>query len=75
MDWRKFLHIVSIPSVAYVLFIKCMCGIPMGIFHSMFAVVAVEYFKLQPEQNGMVMSYIGIVGLVCIDITFRLAFY
>lgn len=39
-------------------------GIPIGVFQSMFSVVAMESFKLQPEQNGYLMSYIGVLTMV-----------
>ncbi|XP_078719750.1 solute carrier family 67 member A1 isoform X2 [Lampetra fluviatilis] len=35
-----------------------------GIFHSMFSLLTMEYFKLQPEQNGYLMSYIGLLQMV-----------
>lgn len=39
-------------------------GIPIGVFQSMFSVVAMETFKLLPEQNGYMMSYVGILTMV-----------
>ena len=39
-------------------------GIPIGVFQSMFQVVALETFKLPADQNGMLMSYIGILTMV-----------
>ena len=39
-------------------------GIPIGVFQSMFQVVALETFKLPADQNGLLMSYIGILTMV-----------
>lgn len=44
-------------------------GIPIGVFQSMFSVVAMETFKLLPEQNGYMMSYVGILTMV--SLTFK----
>lgn len=39
-------------------------GIPIGIFQSMFQVVALETFNLPADQNGFLMAYIGILTMV-----------
>ena len=39
-------------------------GIPIGIFQSMFAVVAMEMFGLSATQNGYLMSYIGMLSML-----------
>ena len=43
-------------------------GVPIGIFQSMFQVVAMDTFKLEPDQNGYIMSYIGIIAMVWLDL-------
>lgn len=30
----------------------------------MFSTIALEFFKLQPEQNGYLMAYFGIIQMV-----------
>lgn len=35
-----------------------------GIFQVMFSIIALEFFNLQPEQNGYLMAYFGIVQMV-----------
>ncbi len=47
----------------------CFCssfaiGIPIGIFQSMFSVIAIEKFDLKADENGQIMSYIGILAMV-----------
>ena len=32
----------------------------------MFSIVAMEYFKLGPKENGIVLSYVGILSIVSI---------
>lgn len=41
-------------------------GLPIGVFQSMFSVVALETFKLPAEQNGYLLSYVGILTMVII---------
>lgn len=60
---KKILRLLRIPKVAYLLAIKCICGIPFGIFQSMFSIVAMEYFKLGPKENGIVLSYVGVLSI------------
>ena len=67
------MKILKIPKVAYLLAIKCICGIPFGIFQSMFSIVAMEYFKLGPKENGIVLSYVGILSIVSIYLPSMLA--
>lgn len=61
---KRILRILGISNVAYLLAIKCICGVPFGIFQSMFSIVAMDYFKLDPKENGFVLSYAGILGIV-----------
>ena len=35
----------------------------------MFPVVSMEYFKLEPQQNGLVLSYAGVLSIVSIITT------
>ena len=46
----------------------CVSGIPIGVFQSMFQVTALETFKLAPDQNGYLMSYIGVTTMVCVSV-------
>lgn len=43
-------------------------GLPIGVFQSMFSVFAMETFKLPAEQNGYLLSYVGVLTMVCIGI-------
>ena len=63
-DLKKILGLLTIPGVGSLILIKTVCGIPLGIFQSMFSVIAMEQFKLGADQNGMVMSYVGALSML-----------
>ncbi|XP_061520045.1 solute carrier family 22 member 18 isoform X1 [Phycodurus eques] len=44
--------------------IKIVAGLPSSIFQVMFSIIALEFLKLTPEQNGYIMAYFGIAQLV-----------
>ena len=64
IDFKKILGILFLPGVGSLILIKMVCGIPIGILQSMFSVIAMEQFKLEPDQNGMLMSYIGALSMI-----------
>lgn len=35
-----------------------------GIFQVMFSIIAINFFQLQPEQNGYLMAYFGVMQMV-----------
>ncbi|GLD55790.1 solute carrier family 22 member 18 isoform X1, partial [Lates japonicus] len=43
---------------------QIVAGLPSGIFQVMFSIIALEFFKLEPEQNGYLMAYFGIAQMV-----------
>ncbi|CAM9463466.1 unnamed protein product [Lampetra fluviatilis] len=61
---QKIVQLLKIPGTLQIFTIKTITGLPVGIFHSMFSLLTMEYFKLQPEQNGYLMSYIGLLQMV-----------
>lgn len=61
---KKFTELLQIPAVFFLITVKIITGIPFGIFQSMFSLVSMEYFKLEPQQNGFVMSYVGGLSIV-----------
>lgn len=40
------------------------CVLLEGIFQVMFSIIAMEFLKLQPEENGYLMAYLGILQMV-----------
>ncbi|XP_044211896.1 solute carrier family 22 member 18 isoform X2 [Thunnus albacares] len=57
-------RLMKFPGVTPTFVVKIVAGLPSGIFQVMFSVIAMEFFKLEPEQNGYVMAYFGIVSMV-----------
>ena len=64
IDLKKILGLLFLPGVGSLMLIKTICGIPIGIMQSMFSVIAMEQFKLEADQNGMLMSYIGALSML-----------
>ncbi|GFR98821.1 solute carrier family 22 member 18 [Elysia marginata] len=60
----KILRLLRAPGALFLLIIKMGTGVPMGIFQSMFGVVALERFQLPPHQNSYVMSYVGVMAMM-----------
>ncbi|XP_039248180.2 solute carrier family 22 member 18-like [Styela clava] len=52
------------PKARSLLFIKTVSGIPIGVLHSMFSVLAISHFHLSAEINGYVLSYVGVVSMI-----------
>uniref|UniRef100_A0A3P8RI79 Organic cation transporter-like protein 2 n=1 Tax=Amphiprion percula TaxID=161767 RepID=A0A3P8RI79_AMPPE len=57
-------RLMKYPRVMRTFLIKIFAGLPSGIFQVMFSIIALEFFKLEPEQNGYLMAYFGIVQMV-----------
>lgn len=57
-------RLMKYPGVARTFIVKVVAGLPSGIFQVMFSIIALEFFKLEPEQNGYLMAYFGIVQMV-----------
>ncbi|CAK8680399.1 solute carrier family 22 member 18-like [Clavelina lepadiformis] len=65
IDIDLFLSLVwKNPVARYLLFIKTVSGLPIGVLHSMFSMVALNHFKLSAAVNGYVLSYIGVVSMI-----------
>ncbi|XP_059143145.1 solute carrier family 22 member 18-like [Physella acuta] len=61
---KKILELMAAPGAIFLIIIKVATGIPIGIFQSMFSIVALDMFKLPAEQNSYIMSYIGIMAMI-----------
>ncbi|XP_076003012.1 solute carrier family 22 member 18 isoform X1 [Genypterus blacodes] len=57
-------RLMKFPHVTRTFVIKIVSGLPSGIFQVMFSIIAINFFKLQPEENGYLMAYFGIVQMV-----------
>ncbi|TKS70458.1 Solute carrier family 22 member 18 [Collichthys lucidus] len=56
-------RLMKFPGVVRTFAVKIVAGLPSGIFQVMFSIIALDFFKLQPEQNGYLMAYFGIVNM------------
>jgi len=61
---KEILALLLIPEAQVILLMKTICGVPIGILQSMFSVIAMEQFNLPADQNGMVLSYIGVLSMI-----------
>ncbi|XP_018538817.1 solute carrier family 22 member 18 [Lates calcarifer] len=57
-------RLMKFPGVTPTFVVKIVAGLPSGIFQVMFSIIALEFFKLEPEQNGYLMAYFGIAQMV-----------
>ncbi|XP_078110030.1 solute carrier family 22 member 18 [Sander vitreus] len=57
-------RLMKFPGVKRTFLVKIVAGLPSGIFQVMFSIIAMDFFKLQPEQNGYLMAYFGIASMV-----------
>ncbi|XP_040890716.1 solute carrier family 22 member 18 [Toxotes jaculatrix] len=57
-------RLMKFPGVTPTFAVKIVAGLPSGIFQVMFSIIALEFFKLQPEENGYLMAYFGVVQMV-----------
>lgn len=64
LDYQAILALLKIPMVRYIVILKLVVGIPVGVFHSMFTMVNIEKFGLTAETNGHLLSYVGIITMV-----------
>ncbi|ELU12622.1 hypothetical protein CAPTEDRAFT_166600 [Capitella teleta] len=60
----RLLAVVKHPDAISLLIVKFISGIPIGVFQSMFAVIAMDTFKLAPDENGFLMSYVGVLTMI-----------
>ncbi|KAK2853672.1 hypothetical protein Q5P01_006333 [Channa striata] len=57
-------RLMKFPGVTPTFVVKVIAGLPSGIFQVMFSIIALEFFKLEPQQNGNLMAYFGVVQMV-----------
>lgn len=63
-NMSEITRLLKFPGVTPTFIVKIIAGLPSGVFQVMFSIIALEFFKLQPEQNGYLMAYLGIVQMV-----------
>ncbi|XP_010894233.1 solute carrier family 22 member 18 isoform X2 [Esox lucius] len=63
-DMGEIIRLMKFPGVAKTFSIKIFSGLPSVIFQVMFSIIAMNFFQLEPAQNGYLMAYFGIVSMV-----------
>ncbi|KAL1007637.1 hypothetical protein UPYG_G00089350 [Umbra pygmaea] len=63
-DLGEITRLMKFPSVARTFTVKILSGLPSGIFQVMFSIIAMNFFHLEPAQNGYLMAYFGIVSMI-----------
>ncbi|XP_075892172.1 solute carrier family 22 member 18 [Nelusetta ayraudi] len=61
---REITRLMDFPGVSRTFAVKVVAGLPSGIFQVMFSIIALEFFKLDPQQNGNLMAFFGITQMV-----------
>ncbi|KAK7912349.1 hypothetical protein WMY93_012560 [Mugilogobius chulae] len=57
-------RLLKYPGVAPTFMVKIVAGLPSGIFQVMFSIIALDVFKLNPQENGYLMAFFGISQMV-----------
>ncbi|XP_047145444.1 solute carrier family 22 member 18 isoform X1 [Hydra vulgaris] len=63
-DMKKYISIFQLPNFTYLFVIKTISSFPIGVFQAMFSVFTMDYFHLSAKENGIVLSYVGITGMI-----------
>eukprot|EP00741_Cyanophora_paradoxa_P017181 tig00020960_g16593.t1 len=60
----RFTRLLQSKEVRALLIVKAISGFPFAMFQTIFSIAAVEQFQLNPQQNGYVLSYVGVVSII-----------
>ncbi|XP_076863382.1 solute carrier family 22 member 18 isoform X2 [Brachyhypopomus gauderio] len=61
---KEIIRLMKFPGVAKTFTVKIVSGLPSGIFQVMFSIIAMNFFQLQPKENGYLMAYFGLMQMV-----------
>lgn len=64
LDISKLIELLKLPGIGFLMVIKFVFGFPLGIFNALFSIVAIDEFGLNPEQNGLILSFTGFLSIV-----------
>lgn len=60
----ELVEVTKRKHMIYLLTIKIITAFPFSVLSAMFTLLLMDYYKLSPKENGMVLSYLGVVGMV-----------
>ena len=61
----RTLEMLSKPKVMYPLVLRMAAMLPTLLLQSMGSVITMEYFKLGPRENGLLLATTGLASAVC----------
>lgn len=64
MDITKLIELLKLPGIGFLMIVKLVFTFPLGIFNGLFSIVAIDEFGLNPEQNGLILSFTGFLSIV-----------
>lgn len=68
----RTLEMLSKPKVMYPLVLRMAALFPTMLLQSMGSVINMEYFKLGPRENGLLLAAIGLTSAVCLELLYHL---
>ncbi|XP_078539020.1 solute carrier family 67 member A1 isoform X2 [Lissotriton helveticus] len=60
---REITRLMRLPGVTPIFTVKLLSGLPFGLFMIMFAVISINFFGLNPQESGYLMSYFGVIQM------------
>jgi len=60
----ELIEVTKRKHMIYLLTIKIITAFPFSVLSAMFTLLLMDYYKLSPKENGMVLSYLGVVGMI-----------
>ena len=61
---RVLVKLLENPRIRFLLIIRVVTGVPLGVFQSMFSRVSIDAFQVDAKDSGYVLSYVGLLSLV-----------
>ena len=61
---KAILSLLTIPEVLYLIILKLVVAIPVGVFRVMFSYINIDKFGLTARTNGYLLTYTGIISAV-----------
>lgn len=61
---KEIFEVLRIPHMSYYLFLKFIASFPVGILGTVFSLVFLEHYHLTPKENGIVLAYLGVLGIL-----------
>ena len=60
----ELIEVAKRKHMIYLLTIKIFTAFPFSILSAMFTLLLMDYYKLSAKENGIVLSYLGVVGMI-----------